>query len=84
MSRIIVAITKTDRVDDELLVMVKEDVAVFLKTTPYQNALIIPFSSVIGLGKKELMKAVDGFFIYFIPASGTGLAFFNGDRPCIL
>ena len=60
--RIIVAITKADRVDDELLAMAKEDVADLIKTTPYQNALTIPFSSVTGLGKTELMKAVDGLF----------------------
>lgn len=62
VQRVIVALTKADRVDEDLLVMAEEEVSDLLEATPYKNAQIIPFSSLTGLGKIELTVAVEGLF----------------------
>ncbi|MGB9711779.1 selenocysteine-specific translation elongation factor [Dissulfurimicrobium hydrothermale] len=60
--KVIVALTKTDRVDDELLVMAEEETRGLIFTSPYKNARMIRFSSRTGLGKDELINAVEDVF----------------------
>jgi selenocysteine-specific elongation factor len=67
VQRVIVALTKADRVDEDLLIMAEEEVSGLLEATPYKNALIIPFSSLTGLGKARLTGAVEGLFQSLTP-----------------
>ncbi len=55
----VVALTKTDLVDDEWLEMVTEDVREYLTGTFLDRAPVIPFSSQDGSGGKELLAAID-------------------------
>jgi len=54
----VVALTRSDLVDDELLEMAQYEVAGFLEGTPLADAPIVPVSSVTGRGKEELIGAV--------------------------
>ncbi len=55
----VVALTKTDLVDDELAEMAAYEINEFLKNTSLRNAAVIPVSSHSGLGKDELIAAID-------------------------
>lgn len=55
----IVALTKTDMVDDEWLDLAREDVENFLQDTFLKNAAIIPVSSATGSGIPELLDELD-------------------------
>ena len=52
--RMVVALTKTDLVDDEWLALVTEDVRSALAGTPYADAPIAPTSCRLGTGLEEL------------------------------
>ena len=54
----LVALTKIDMVEPDLLELAKEDVATFLKGTFLENAPIYPVSSVTGEGLEELRQAI--------------------------
>lgn len=54
----LVALTKIDMVDPDLLELAKEDVATFLKGTFLENAPIYPVSSVTGEGLEALRQAI--------------------------
>ncbi|MCH7814511.1 MAG: selenocysteine-specific translation elongation factor, partial [Planctomycetes bacterium] len=62
--RAVVAVTKCDLVDDELLALVAEDVQELLVGTSLAGAPIVPVSSVTGAGldrlREALMAAADG------------------------
>ncbi|MGD9579540.1 MAG: selenocysteine-specific translation elongation factor, partial [Syntrophorhabdus sp.] len=58
LSRGIVAITKTDLVDEEMLELVKEDVKDFLKGRPLEGAPIIAVSSATGENVEELRESI--------------------------
>ncbi len=57
----VVALTKCDRVDDDMVELAREDVRDFLADTPYADAPIVATSSVTGQGldelKDELLRA---------------------------
>ncbi len=55
----LVALTKIDMVDGELLELAKEDVTSFLSTTFLRNAPVIPVSSHTGEGLDTLIHALD-------------------------
>lgn len=55
----IVALTKTDLVDDELIEIAKSEISDFLNKTSLKNAPIVGFSSVTGKGKDELLSAIE-------------------------
>ena len=55
----IVALTKTDLVDDDLLELAREDVKEFLSHTFLKDAPIIPVSSVGNTGLDDLLSALD-------------------------
>jgi len=54
----LVALTKTDMVDEEMLELAREDVADFLQGTFLENAPIFPVSSLTGQGLEELRAAI--------------------------
>jgi len=54
----VIAITRADLVDDELLEMAQYEVAGFLEGTPLENAPIVPVSAHTGLGKEDLIQAI--------------------------
>jgi selenocysteine-specific elongation factor len=58
LSRGIVAITKTDLVDEEMLELVKEDVKDFLKGRPLEGAPIITVSSATGENIEQLRESI--------------------------
>jgi selenocysteine-specific elongation factor len=54
----IVALTKVDAVDEELLALAKEDVAAFLKGTMLEGVPVIPVSAHSGQGMDTLLSAL--------------------------
>jgi selenocysteine-specific elongation factor len=58
VARGVVALTKTDLVDDELLEMARADVERFLADTPYAAAPIVAVSARDGSGLPELLAAL--------------------------
>jgi selenocysteine-specific elongation factor len=59
VDRGVIALTKTDLVDDAWIEMVSSDVSSLVKTTVLESAPIVPVSSVSGKGKDETLKALD-------------------------
>lgn len=59
IQRGIIALTKTDLVDEEWLQLVQEDIAAFSKGSFLQNAPVIPLSSVTGEGIPSLLSTLD-------------------------
>jgi selenocysteine-specific elongation factor len=55
----VIALTKTDMVDDEWLEMITEDVSEYLLGTFLQDAPIVPVSSITGSGKEEMVAAIE-------------------------
>ncbi len=60
VQRGVVALTKADLVDDELLELARADVAEFLAATPYAQAPIVTVSARDGRGLPELLDALAG------------------------
>lgn len=58
ISRCVVALTKTDMVDEEWVEFMEGEVRGFLETTPYANAPIVPVSSKTGAGLDDLRVAL--------------------------
>ena len=59
ISKGLVAVSKTDLVDGELLEMAIQEVQDTLKDTPFQGKPIIPYSSVTGEGLAAIGKRID-------------------------
>ncbi len=55
----LIAITKKDLVDDEMIELVKEDIADLVKDTFLENAPMFPVSSLTGEGIPALVEAID-------------------------
>jgi selenocysteine-specific elongation factor len=55
----LVALTKVDMVDDEMLELAQEDIKAFTAGTFLENAPMIPVSAVTGKGLPEMVKALD-------------------------
>lgn len=58
LKRAIVAVTKKDIVDEEMLELVKEDISDFLRGTPFEDAPVIPVSSSNGENIEFLKDAI--------------------------
>lgn len=58
IQRCMVAISKIDRVDEELLELVEEDISETLERTPFKDAKLIPIDSISGKGIEELKAAI--------------------------
>ena len=56
--RAVVALTKTDLVDDDWLALVRDDLAAFLAATPFAGAPVVPVASPEGRGIPELRDAL--------------------------
>lgn len=59
VKRAVIAITKADLVDGEMIELVKADIKDFLKDTPLKDAPIIPVSAITGDGLPELLAILD-------------------------
>src|SRR5210317_489144 len=55
----VVALTKTDIVEEDWIQMVTEDVREYLSGTFLENAPIVPVSSMTGSGREEMVAAID-------------------------
>lgn len=55
----VVALTKTDMVEEDWIEMVTEDVREYLSGTFLQDAPIVPISSMTGSGKEEMVAAIE-------------------------
>jgi len=54
----IIALTKADKVDEDVLEMVKEDIAEHVRGTPLETAKVMPVSSITGEGIDELKTEI--------------------------
>lgn len=80
-ARMVVALTKRDLVDDELLELVQMDVEEFLAGTRFAGAPVVPVSSRTRAGLDELLAALDEAVEGFL-ASGAAAA--RAQRPARL
>ncbi len=71
--RALVALTKIDRVDDELMELAQLEIAEQLEGTSLQGAVIVPVSAHTGAGLDDLRTALEGL-LGTVPAV-------NGERP---
>ena len=55
----LIALTKTDLVDESWLELVSEDIREFLKGTFLESAPVVPVSAVSGAGLPELLQAIE-------------------------
>lgn len=76
VSRLIIALTKTDRVDEELLMMAVEETKDLLAQSVYKNAPVIQVSSATTIGREELTATVSQLF-ETLPAPAL-------DRPFVM
>ncbi len=76
----IVALTKTDLVDEEWLELVREDVENFMKGTPFEGAPIIPVSSKTGEGIDKLISEIAKLVERVKPKSQKGIFRLPVDR----
>ena len=65
----VVALTKIDLVDKELLELVHEEVDEFLQNTTLKNAPVVEVSAVTGQGLEELLREIDN-----IPVEGRSIS----------
>ena len=68
----LVALTKTDLVDDEWLALVTQEVATVLRGTSLEGAGIVPVSAVTSAGLPELATALDGLLEEAEPRRDSG------------
>ncbi len=59
IKKAVVALTKIDLVDDELIKMAKEEITDFLENTSLKDSPIIGISALNGQGKDELISAIE-------------------------
>ncbi len=69
----LVALTKTDMVDEEWLELVTDDIAQYMQGTFLEDAPVIPVSSQTGSGIPELIAAVDSLVAHLPERPATGL-----------
>ena len=80
ITRGVVAITKIDAVDEDLLALALEDVAAFLKDSFLAEAPVIPVSAQTGQGLDELVKALSDLEAAFAPVRAQDLFRIPVDR----
>ena len=76
----LVALTKTDMVDEEWLEMVEADVAEYLEPTFLGGAPIIPVSSLTGAGLDDLRRAIANLLAGYQPRRAADLFRLPVDR----
>jgi selenocysteine-specific elongation factor len=70
----IIALTRADLADEELLQMAEAEITEMLEDTPLKGSPIVPVSSVTGRGKDAMLKAL-GEVAAEIPSRDPGLMF---------
>jgi len=76
----LVALTKIDRVDPELLDLALEDVKSLLAGTFLEEATIVPVSANDGTGIRELLAEIENLTLDLEPRSSKGALFLPIDR----
>lgn len=76
----IIALTKADTVDEELLEMVEDDIRVQLRHTAAENAPIIRTDALSGRGLDELRTKIAAFAASVKPSADSGAPRLNIDR----
>lgn len=76
----LVALTKTDMVDEEWLSLVEDDVETFLKGTFLEGVPIVPLSSVTGKGIPEFLQALGEVIATLDERTDSGLFRLPVDR----
>ena len=76
----LVALTKIDRVDEELLDLAVEDVKTLLAGTFLEKAPLVPVSALEGTGIKELLEEIQRLTLDLEPRSSEGPFFLPIDR----
>ena len=80
ITRGVVALTKTDKVDADLLALAQEDAAAFLEGSSLENAPVIPVSAHTGQGVPELLAALAELEASFAPVRSRDLFRIPVDR----
>jgi selenocysteine-specific elongation factor len=76
----IVAITKSDLAEDELLELVKLDVAELVQDSFLENAPVVPVSSVTGKGSEQLKDAIRNVAATLPPRDSDSISLLPVDR----
>jgi selenocysteine-specific elongation factor len=76
----VVVLTKTDMVDDDWLELVTEDVKEYMSGTFLEDAPVVPFSSVDGSGKGDLLRILDEMAAKVPSRSASGIFRLPVDR----
>jgi selenocysteine-specific elongation factor len=76
----VVALTKTDMVDEDLLELAVSDVKSFLEGTFLRDTPVIPVSSVTGFGLDKLLEALEKEVLETKERNTSGIAFLPVDR----
>jgi selenocysteine-specific elongation factor len=74
IKKAVIALTKSDLVDEELIEMAEFEITDFLSKTPLKDAPIVRVSAVTGIGKEELIRTI-GDAISGIEERETGKLF---------
>ena len=80
----LVALTKTDLVDEETLELAKEEIREFSMDTFLQDAPVIPVSSITGEGLEELLAALERVARRTKERSSSGIPLLPVDRVFIM
>ena len=67
VSQLIIALTKSDVVDSDLLTLQTQEVEKWIKRSRFKNVNVIPVSSVTGAGMPNLISALDEAALNFRP-----------------
>jgi len=76
----LIALTKTDMVDEEMLELAREDVELLVADSFLEGAPIVPVSSQTGEGKQELLTALDEIAAAVVGRSDSGILRLPIDR----
>jgi len=76
----LVALTKVDLVDDEMITMATDDVTELIQGTFLEGSPIVPFSSVSGEGKDALVREMDRILEHSSPKTSEGVTRMPIDR----
>lgn len=76
----IIAVTKKDLVDDEMLTLVREDIQNLVEGTFLQDAPVVPLSSITGEGLDDLLAELEKLVDTVKPRDRSGAYFMPIDR----
>jgi selenocysteine-specific elongation factor len=76
----VVALSKSDLVDDEMLALIEDEIEGALSGTSLENSKIVPVSATSGVGLPQLLAALDSAIDGAPPRDTSGLVFLPVDR----